>query len=420
MKIRNLGWVIAGLLFIATGLSFLDRQVLSMLILKIQPEIKITEVEYGWINTFFLISYAIMFTLGGLFIDRFGTRIGLAVSVGIWSLSTAFHSLAQNIWHLGIARFFLGAGEGGCFPGAAKGVTEWFPHKNKALAMGIAIGGASFGAVIAPPVTVWLNNHTGWRGTFLAIGIFGLLWVATWMIFFNKPGKSRLITAGELADIEKEHPQVREESKTSIPLGIILKTKEAWGLIMIRFMLDPVFYFIMFWIPKYLSQERNVSFERIGKLFWIPFFALGISNIFGGWFSDRLIRSGVSVNAARKSVMGIAAALTMAAPLTTVVSDEVSAIMIISLIMFAHGFWITNYITTTGELFGRYTSTVVGLSGSAGAISGLILNPVIGKVIEAYSYAPVWVLAGLMYPAGFIILLLTIRNIQPVSLNHTH
>ncbi len=420
LRITKLCWVIAGLLFVATGLSFLDRQVLSMSILKIQTDLSISAVEYGWINTGFLISYAIMFTLGGLLIDRFGTRIGLAVSVGLWSLSSALHSVAQNVLQLGLARFFLGIGEGGCFPGAAKGVAEWFPEKNRGIAMGIAIGGASFGAVIAPPVTVYLNNIIGWRGAFLATGIFGGIWVLLWLIFFHKPDKSPFITKEELKEFDDVKPSDDQknlfESKTRVPIRIILKTKQARGLILIRFLLDPVFYFIMFWIPKYLSEERNVSFERIGALFWIPFFALGVSNIFGGWFSDRLIKSGITVDRARKSVMGLAAALTMVAPLTAIVSDVETAIMIISLIMFAHGFWITNYITIISELFGKkYTSTVVGMSGSAGAISGLVLNPVIGKVIENFSYFPIWVIAGIMYPVGFIILLIFIRKIRPLD-----
>ena len=183
-----------------------------------------------------------------------------------------------------------------------------------------------------------------------------------------------------------------------------------------RFLLDPVFYFFMFWIPKYLSEERGVSFERIGELFWIPFFALGISNIIGGGVSDRLIRSGLSINRARKTVMGLAALLTMVAPLTVVASNAETAILFMSLIMFAHGFWITNYITVTSELFGKNaTSTVVGMSGSAGAIAGLMLNPVIGSIVENHSYLPMWVASGIMYPLGFVILLLTIRNIGPIK-----
>lgn len=172
----------------------------------------------------------------------------------------------------------------------------------------------------------------------------------------------------------------------------------------------------MFWIPKYLSEERGLSFERIGELFWIPFLALGVSNIIGGGLSDRLINSGMSVNRARKLIMGLAALLTMVAPLTVVASSAEIAILFMSLIMFAHGFWITNYITITSELFGKNaTSTMVGLSGSAGAIAGLLVNPLIGRIVENYSYLPMWIVSGIMYPLGFIILLVSIRNIIPLK-----
>ena len=420
LKIKNLRWLIVGLLFVATALSFLDRQVLSISILKIQADLNVSDVQYGWVNTGFLISYALMFTLGGWLIDKFGTRVGLAVSVGLWSLSNAMHGMVQNVWHLGTARFFLGIGEGGCFPGVAKGVTEWFPQKHRALAMGIAIGGAALGAVIAPPLTVYLISIFGWRGAFVSTGILGGFWVLVWLFFFQKPRKSRFITKKELALIEddavKQDKKEVQNKKTSIPLKLILRTKEAWGLISIRFLLDPVFYFFMFWIPKYLSEERGVSFERIGELFWIPFFALGVSNIIGGGVSDRLIKSGMSVSRARKLVMGLAALLTMVAPLTVVASSAEIAILFMSLFMFAHGFWITNYITVTSELFGKNaTSTMVGMSGSAGAIAGLLVNPLIGRIAESYSYMPMWIVSGIMYPLGFIILLVTIRNIGPIK-----
>lgn len=420
LKIKNLRWLIVGLLFVATALSFLDRQVLSISILKIQADLDVSDVEYGWINTGFLISYALMFSVGGWLIDRFGTRIGLAVSVGLWSLANALHGAVHNVWHLATARFFLGIGEGGCFPGAAKGVTEWFPGKHRALAMGIAIGGAALGAVIAPPLTVYLISIFGWRGTFVATGIFGATWVLIWLIFFHRPQKSPFITRQELADInnEFEDQEIQKEvtRNARVPLKQILRTREAWGLISIRFLLDPVFYFFMFWIPKYLSEERGVSFERIGELFWIPFFALGVSNIIGGGVSDRLIHAGLSANKARKLVMGLAALLTMVAPLTVVASSAEIAILFMSLIMFAHGFWITNYITISSELFGNNaTSTVVGICGSAGAIAGLLVNPLIGKIVGNYSYLPMWIASGIMYPLGFIILILSIRNIYPIK-----
>lgn len=413
MKIKNLRWIIVALLFIATGLSFLDRQVLSLAIIKIKDDFHMTDVQYGWINTAFLLSYAIMFTLGGWMIDRFGTRIGLAVSVGIWSLSSAMHGLVQNVWQMGMARFFLGLGEGGAFPGAAKGVAEWFPHKERGLAMGIAIGGSALGAVVAPPLTVYMTAMLGWRGTFMATGLIGGVWLLVWLIFFRKPQNSRLIT-------EKEKKLILEgqgkQEKKHIPFRDILKTREAWGLIAIRFLLDPVFYFIMFWIPKYLSEERNLSFEQIGDLFWIPFLALGVSNMIGGWASDKLINFGFSVNKSRKIIMGVAAAVTMLTALTTAASSVGMAIFFISLFMFAHGFWITNYITITSEIFGKFaTSTVVGLAGTAGAIAGLIINPLIGKVVENYSYLPMWIVSGSMYPIGFVVLLVMIPRIKEIK-----
>ena len=420
MKIKNLRWIIVALLFTATGLSFLDRQILSLAIIKIKDEFHMTDVEYGWVNTAFLLSYAIMFTLGGWLIDRFGTRVGLAVSVGLWSLSSALHGFVQNAWQLGTARFFLGLGEGGAFPGAAKGVTEWFPQKERGLAMGIAIGGAALGAVIAPPLTVYMTAIFGWRGTFLATGLIGGLWVLIWLVLFKQPQKSNLIS-------EKERSLILGGSndqivrKNAIPIKVILKTKEAWGLISIRFLLDPVFYFIMFWIPKYLSEERGVSFEQIGNLFWIPFLALGISNMMGGWASDNLINSGLSVNRARKTIMGIAAAATMLTALTTVASTVGMAIFFISLFMFAHGFWITNYITITSEIFGkRATSTVVGMAGTAGAVAGLLINPLIGKVVENYSYLPLWIISGVMYPIGFVVLLIMIPKIKEIKLTENN
>ncbi len=410
--------MIAGLLLVATALSFLDRQVLSVAILKIKTDFNISDVEYGWINTAFLVSYAIMFSVGGWLIDKFGTRIGLAVSVGLWSVANAMHGAVQNITQMGIARFFLGFGEGGCFPGASKGITEWFPKKERATAMGIAIGGSALGAVLAPPLTVYLVSVLGWRGAFIITGSIGITWVIIWLLVFKKPSQSLLITEKELEIInqdESDKPEILNQKTVKVPIRKILSSRQAWTLIAIRFLLDPVFYFFMFWIPKYLNAERDVSFERVGELLWIPFFALGLSNMFGGWISDKLIKSGVSTDKARKSVMGAAALLTMTAPLTATVHTVGMAVFFMSLIMLAHGFWITNYITITSELFGKNaTSTVVGMAGSAGAVAGLIINPLIGVVVQNYSYLPLWIASGVLYPLAFILLILFIKNIRPV------
>ncbi|CAN5352805.1 MFS transporter [soil metagenome] len=395
MYTSKIRWVILLLLFIATGLSFLDRQVLSIVIIKIQKEFNFSDVEYGFINTFFLVGYAIMFTVSGRIIDVVGSKLGLAVSVGLWSIANCFHGVINNYNQLVVARFSLGVGEGGCFPGAAKTVNEWFDSKRRAFANGIAIGGSAIGAVIAPPLTIYLSNAYGWRWAFMIPGFVGIVWVLVWvMLPKNKVGEA----------IKLENPAAK------IPFLSFFRNRDALVFIAIRFMLDPVIYFLMFWVPKYLNQERNVSFERIGQLFWVPFLALGISNIIGGWLSDKLISNNFTVNRARKIVMGIAATMTLSMPFIATVSTPERAVALMALFMFAHGFWITNYITSISDVFGdKGTATVVGLSGTAGATSSLIINPMIGVVVQNYTYAPLWVIAGFLYPLAFILFVVTIK-----------
>ncbi|MCW3079700.1 MFS transporter [Segetibacter sp.] len=405
MNRKYIPLVVLAFLFSATALSFLDRQVLSMTIIKIQQEFKVTDFQYGIVNTSFLISYALMFTIGGRLMDKFGSKKGLAVSVGVWSIANSLHGIISNFYHLVIFRFLLGAGEGGCFPGAAKAVFEWFNEKNRGLANGIAIGGAAIGAVIAPPLTIFISSKLGWRSSFVIPGLIGIVWVVGWLLIPS--AKKRVQNQNNEALV----------AKSAIPFSTILKNKQAQTFILIRFLLDPVLYFIMFWTPKYLNEQRNISFENIGSLFWIPFLALGVSNIVGGFFSDKLVKKGVSINRARKTVMGIAAALTLVAPMIAFVSSAQVAVALMAVIMFAHGFWITNYITSISDIFGGIgTSTVVGLSGTAGAISGLIINPLIGLVIQSYSYSPIWIACGLMYPLAFVLFIVFIPKIQLVRL----
>lgn len=405
MQNSSTRWFIVSLLFVATGLSFLDRQVLSIAIIKIQEELSISDVEYGMINTSFLISYAVMFTLGGWLIDKVGGKTGLALSVGVWSIANCLHGVITNFSQLIAFRFLLGLGEGGCFPGAAKTVYTWFDKKERALANGIAIGGAAIGAVIAPPMTIWLADLYGWRGGFIIPGAVGLVWVVVWMmISWKRADETKTVEAPIIAS--KPSP---------VPFAKLLKDRSVWTFISIRFLLDPVFYFLMFWIPKYLSEVRHVSFERIGSLFWIPFLALGIANIMGGWLSDKLIRHNFSINKARKTIMGVAAALTLVTPMVEWVASVEVAIALMSVFMFAHGFWITNYITAISDIFGEgATSTVVGLSGTAGAVSGLLLNPLMGLIIQNYSYQPLWIASGMLYPLAFLVFIFLIPQIKPL------
>ncbi len=393
--------------FIATALSFLDRQVLSISIIRIKQDFNITDVEYGFINTGFLISYAIMFTLGGILIDRYGSRLGLAFSVGFWSFASLLHSLANNVIHFGIFRFLLGLGEGGAFPGAVKAVVEWVPKKRQALANGIAIGGSALGAVIAPPLCVYLINIIGWRGVFLVTGAIGFVWLAGWLLLPKKPDLKAEQKTNNSKSTDGTTPGER------LALSKLLTFREAWVFIAMRFLLDPIFYFYMFWIPKYLNETRGVSMTDIGKLAWIPFLAMGISNVLGGWISDLIFRKTSGLNFSRKSVMGFAALLTFSAILVKYADTAGAVIIIMCIVFFAHGLWITNYITSITDIFGKSAaSTIIGFSGSAGAISALVVNPLIGLIITNYSYNPLWIYAGIMYPVAFIIFIIFIPEIR--------
>lgn len=394
-------WVVLIMVFIATGLNFLDRQVLSIVIIRIQEEFNMSDVEYGMINTSFLIGYGIMFTVAGRLIDTVGSKAGLAVSVGVWSIANCMHGVVNSFHQLLGSRLLLGLGEGGCFPGAAKTVSEWFSVKQRGLANGVAIGGAAIGAVVSPPLTIYLSATYGWRWSFVIPGLIGVVWVIVWLMLPKPPKIERATTTNG------------QPASRAIPFMAVLKNRNALIFILIRFLLDPVVYFIMFWVPKYLNEERNVSFERIGELFWIPFLALGISNISGGWFSDKLVAANFTVDRARKTVMGVAAAMTLCVLFITSVSTAEIAVGLMALFMFAHGFWITNYITAIADMFGnKGTATVVGLSGTAGTISSLVINPMIGWIVIHYSYSPLWMVAGLLYPLAYILFLVFVPKIR--------
>ncbi len=412
--IRGFRWWIAGLLFGAAALSFFDRQVLSVLAPEILADLGMSNIEYSHAVSAFTIAYSVMFTLGGRLMDRLGTRRGLGITVAFWTVASLLHAGVRNSMQLTTARFLLGVGEGGCFPGAAKGILEWFPARERAFAMGIATtGGSAIGAVLAPPVIVWAASHTGWRGAFIITGFAGAAWVVTWLLFFRQPSESPLVS-----EQEREYILAgRIEPKTARPWPWrrLLALREVWGLLAMRFLLDPVFYFYMFWIPQYLSRERGASIEDIGRLTWIPFLTLGISSLAGGALSDRLVRRGWSINRARKTIMAAAAFFTPVSVLALVAPDALWAVVLLAGLMFAHGFWMTNYMTMIGDLFpAASVGTVVGLSGTAGGIGGALSGLLVGAIVESVSFTPPILACGILYPLALVIMLVTIPRIEPI------
>lgn len=412
MRPTRFRWLIAGLLFVASALSFFDRQVLSVLAPRILPDLQLTNIEYSQAVSAFTLAYSVMFALGGRLIDLVGTRLGLGLSVAFWSVASFLHAAVQSGTQLSIFRFLLGVGEGGCFPGGAKGILEWFPKRERALAMGIATtGGSAMGAVLAPPLIVAASHLAGWRGAFVLTGVIGSVWVAAWFVLFRRPEQSRFVNAAELDAILTGRDSNGPRPGKPWPVAALLGRREVWGFVVTRFLLDPVFYFYMFWIPQYLHQERGASLDEIGRLSWIPFLTLGISSLAGGTVSDRLVRRGWPARRARKTIMAAAAFLTPVSILALAAPDSFWAVTLLGVLMFAHGFWMTNYMTLIGDLFPASTvATVVGLSGTAGGLGGFLSSLAIGRIVEATSFAPAFIVSGVLYPVGLAIILATVRR----------
>lgn len=401
-------WLVVALLFIVTALSFLDRQVLSMSILKIKEDISISDNDYSWITNGFIAGYALMFTLGGVFIDKFGSKLGLALSLGIWTIASGLHSVATTVPQLILFRFILGIGEGACFPGVIKAVIEWIPLKKRSLATGIAIGGSAIGAVIAPILVISMLDTVGWRMLFLVSPAISFVWIGFWLFLNNRKNSENKIIKFEAN---------KSAASPNYSFLDVLKNKNTWIFIGMRMLFDPIFYFLMFWIPKFMSESKGISIELIGKLFWIPFLVLGLSNILGGYLSDKIFKKTLSLNIARKTLMGIAAALTLTIIFVQNVDSAYAVIALIALFLFAHGLWITNYSTAIGDVFGsKATSTMFGLTGTFGAISAFIVNRGIGYVVTNYSYDPLWIWAGLMYPVAFILMIVFMPKIKKSEL----
>ena len=403
-------WLLCWLLFGATALNFLDRQVLSVLAPQLMTELGMTNTTYSRVVSAFVFSYTIMVTGGGWLVDFLGTRRGLGWSVVVWSLASALHSLVTGPWGLGGARMLLGFGEGACFPAATKGACEWFPIEKRALAIGIAIGGSAFGAVLAPPLTAWLALKFGWRGAFLTTGLLGFVWVIAW---FAVAAPRRSAAVPEVKDgalPRRRYGEWRE----------LLGRPVVWRILASRFLFDPVFYFYMFWIPQYLSKERGFSLEQIGKYYWVPFLVLGISNIGSGQLSDFLVRRGWTTRQARSRLLLTAALLTPVSCLVTLAPSAGWAIALMSCLMAAHGVWISNFLAHISDhLPTASIATAVGMSGTVGGCAGMLANLVVGPVVDHYSFTPVFITSAVLYPLAALILLAgrrqaKLENVPPV------
>jgi ACS family hexuronate transporter-like MFS transporter len=417
MKINGLRWYIAGLLCLTAGLNYLDRQALSILIGTIQKDIpEITDAHYSIITSAFLVSYTIMYAVSGWVIDKLGTRKALAWFVTGWSFASLLHALARTAMQFSVFRFLLGTTEAANFPAGVKAVSEWFPMKERALAIGIFNAGTAIGACIAAPIIVAISLAAGWRSAFIISGGLGLVWLVCWLLLFRTPRNHPMLTNAELAIIESGRTAQEAGVMKKIPLLNLLKMKEAWGCIAARMLTDPISYFLAFWVPKYLQDEHNFSLTQLGIYSSIPFAALALGNIAGGaiprWLIDGL---GWDLNRSRKTVMATA---TMLIPLSfilvTKISNSALAVTLLCIAMFSHAAWAN--ITLPAEVFPKHVvGTISGIGGMMGGVMGVISQLAIGRIAATTSpFATVFTAGAVLYPLAFILVCLLVRRLGEV------
>lgn len=412
-KQKPLRWKIAFLLCMASGLNYLDRNTFAILANTIQAEIGFSDTDYANITATFVFSYTIMYAISGRIIDRIGTKKGLAISVGGWSLVSMLHAVANSVMQFSVFRFLLGVTESANFPAGVKSVTEWFPLKERALAIGIFNAGAALGAAVAVPIVSFIAFYYGWRISFVVTGLIGFIWLIAWLKFYHLPTQHPKISQAE-KDLILEDDVANEgnDSSQKITLKQILTRKETWGCFSARIFIDPVTYFLLFWIPKYLQDKQGFTLSDIGATVWIPYLALGIGTILGGAIPKYMIEKlGWSLNKSRKSVMLFASILIPvlcyvlyagAAPMT--------AITAIAGIMFAHGLW--SNITLPTEIYPKsIQGTITGLGGSLGGVTGFLSQIIIGIVVVKYSYLPVFAYVGFVYLFTFLLVVLLIGKL---------
>jgi ACS family hexuronate transporter-like MFS transporter len=396
--------IIAALLFLATAVNYLDRLTLPIVSPLIRAEFHMSEQDYSQVITLFLFAYAVMYAGSGYVVDRLGAKRGFALFISFWSAASMLHGIATGKWSLGCYRFLLGLGEPGNWPAAAKAVNEWLPARWRALGIGLFNAGSSAGSLIAPPVVAFLTLRFGWRAAFLFTGSAGLIWLVAWLYFYDSPAKSRFLSRDEYERLRVEvPPEPAHKERPNWPK--LIKARGSVTLAIARFFTDPVIYFVIFWLPEYLHKERGFDTAMIGRYAWVPYCFGGVGYIAGGWIAGRLIKAGWALSRARKAVLFAGAAILPFAILAPLVPNAGLAIAAICMVTLGHGLWTSNLQALPGDLFADHeVGTVTGLSGAGGAVGGILANLATGWVVQNFTYAPIFLAAGLVHPISAAII----------------
>lgn len=394
-------WYFVGLVAAAIAISYFDRQTLPIAIAAIQRTIPLSNEQFSWLQTGFLLTYAAMYVVGGRLLDRLGTRRGFLLIMVWWSLACMLHSAATGFALLLMARILLGAGEGGGFPAATRVVAECIAPQQRSTAMGIINAGTAVGSVLAPPLIGMVLLHSNWRFVFLYAGASGLAWVAFWAVTYR---------SGPPAAV----PSLAEDAP-SFSWSRILRLRNVQAFVFAKFMSDSAWYFLLFWLPKYLYDARGFDIKSVSSYAWIPYAASGVGSFLGGWFSSMLIRRGASLDFARKFALGCCAAAMPAVMLVTFTPVSL-ALALFSVAFFAQQAWSGLIMTLPADIFPlRFVGTVAGLIGFGGAIGGAAFGVVAGFLLDhGFSWRTLFFLIGTFHLIGFTAILLYAGVIRPL------
>lgn len=415
---KNLRWFMLFLVFLATTINYLDRQVMGLLKPTLEAEFSWTEKDYSYIVMAFTASYALGNLLMGRFVDKVGSKIGYAVSLVVWSLASIGHGFVKSTIGFLFARTALGLSEAGNFPAAIKSVAEWFPKKERALATGIFNSGATVGAILAPVLVPFILGHYGWQETFVWIGGAGLLWLVLWWRFYNKPEDNKKLSAEELAYIKSDQEE-NQNNLPSAPLKDILKLKATWSFAIGKMMTDPIWYFFMFWLPAYFADVFKMDLTKPSLPLILIYGGTTIGSIGGGYLSSALIKKGWEISRARNFTMLLFALLVVPVMFSKYLDNMWMITVVIAFATAAHQGWGANLMTSVGDrLPNNYVSSVIGFGGMLGSVAGIIFPLFIGIVLDAFKksgninggYSIIFFIAGMSYVVAWLVIKLINRK----------
>ena len=427
-------WIICGLLFFATTINYVDRQVIGILKPTLQAEFGWSEMDYADIVFFFQLAYAVGLLLAGRMIDRLGTKLGFSVAIVIWSIAAVLHAEAAvygpwfvplfglfGLAYTGsvvgfiIARLLLGFGEAGNFPASIKSVAEWFPKRERAFATGIFNSGTNVGALITPLAVPWITLAMGWYWAFVITGLLGFFWLFLWWPYYKQPEVHPKVTPEELAYIRSDPP---EPAVGKVPLSKVLPHRAAWAFAIAKFLTDPIWWLYLFWVPDFFSRTYGLDLKTLGLPIVVIYQIASIGSVGGGYLPEFFLKRGWTANAARKSAMLICAIAVIPIIFAAGIQNKWMATLLIGLACAAHQGWSANLFTIVSDSFPKAAvGTVTGFGGMAGAVGGMLISKVTGYLLQTTgSYVPVFLMAGSIYLIALLIVQLLVPRIRMVKI----